>query len=117
MDESLKDKEGTIETLERQLVQAGIKGKVQDAEMEINKKKLQAEGSITKQTLQREAEEKFAGKVIKDSSTKIAKYREQHEQHIRNEEKREHEARIQQLEVGVQSILQNLEKDLDNTKE
>ena len=117
MDESLKDKEGTIETLERQLVQAGIKGKVQDAEMEINKKKLQAEGSITKQTLQREAEEKFAGKVIKDSSTKIAKDREQHEQHIRNEEKREHEARIQQLEVGVQSILQNLEKDLDNTKE
>ena len=35
MQESLKDSEGTIETLQRQLVQAGIKGKVMQAEMEI----------------------------------------------------------------------------------
>ena len=34
-----KDKDGTIETLERQLVQAGIKGKVMQADMEITKKK------------------------------------------------------------------------------
>ena len=39
MEEALKDKEGTIETLSRQLVQAGIKSKVKDAEVEINKKK------------------------------------------------------------------------------
>lgn len=37
--ESLKDKEGTIETLSRQLVQAGIKGEINDAEMDIEKKK------------------------------------------------------------------------------
>jgi hypothetical protein len=46
MEDALKDKEGTIETLERQLVQAGIKGKVQDAEMEISKKKEQEKASI-----------------------------------------------------------------------
>ena len=39
MEQSLKDKEGTIETLERQLVQAGIKGKINQAEIEIAKKK------------------------------------------------------------------------------
>lgn len=39
MEEKLSDKEGTIETLERQLVQAGIKGKVMQAEVEISKKK------------------------------------------------------------------------------
>jgi len=33
----MQDKEGTIETLERQLVQAGIKQKVMQAETEIKK--------------------------------------------------------------------------------
>ena len=37
MEESLKDKEGTIETLERQLVQAGIRMKVGQASNEIRK--------------------------------------------------------------------------------
>jgi hypothetical protein len=37
--EAIKDKDGTIETLERQLVQAGIKGKVMAAEVEIAKQK------------------------------------------------------------------------------
>ena len=39
LSEAIKDKDGTIETLERQLVQAGIKGKVMAAEMEISKQK------------------------------------------------------------------------------
>jgi len=43
LSESLKDKEGTIETLERQLVQAGIKLKVKDAEGEIRKEVLQSQ--------------------------------------------------------------------------
>jgi hypothetical protein len=46
LQEALKDKEGTIETLERQLVQAGIKGKVMQAEMEITKQKEQTKGDI-----------------------------------------------------------------------
>ena len=43
MEESIKDKEGTIETLQRQLVQAGIKMKVGDASNEIRKDVLQTE--------------------------------------------------------------------------
>ena len=46
MEEALKDKEGTIETLERQLVQAGIKGKVMQATVEINKKKEQVKSGM-----------------------------------------------------------------------
>jgi hypothetical protein len=43
MEEALKDKEGTIETLERQLVQSGIKMKVGDASNEIRKDVLETE--------------------------------------------------------------------------
>jgi len=43
MEEAMKDKEGTIETLERQLVQAGIKMKVGDASNEIRKDVLETE--------------------------------------------------------------------------
>ena len=43
MEESIKDKDGTIETLERQLVQAGIKMKVGDASNEIRKDVLETE--------------------------------------------------------------------------
>jgi hypothetical protein len=43
MEESLKDKEGTIETLERQLVQSGIKMKVGQASNEIRKDLLETE--------------------------------------------------------------------------
>ena len=48
LQEALKDKEGTIETLERQLVQAGIKGKVMQAAVEINKKKEEVKSGLTK---------------------------------------------------------------------
>ena len=43
MEEALKDKEGTVETLERQLVQAGIKMKVGEAGNEIRKDVLETE--------------------------------------------------------------------------
>ena len=43
MDEAIKDKEGTIETLERQLVQAGIKMKVGQASNEIRKDVIETE--------------------------------------------------------------------------
>ena len=43
MEEAIKDKDGTIETLQRQLVQAGIKMKVGDAAMEVRKDVLQTE--------------------------------------------------------------------------
>ena len=43
MEEAMKDREGTIETLERQLVQAGIKMKVGDAANEVRKDVLNTE--------------------------------------------------------------------------
>ena len=43
MEEAVKDKEGTIETLERQLVQAGIKMKVGQASNEIRKDVIETE--------------------------------------------------------------------------
>ena len=48
-EEALKDKEGTIETLSRQLVQAGIKDKIRQGEMEDNKSRLQDESVRQKQ--------------------------------------------------------------------
>ena len=49
--EALKDKDGTIETLERQLVQAGIKNKTMQATVEINKKKEEVKSNIEKAEL------------------------------------------------------------------
>ena len=43
MEEAIKDKDGTIETLQRQLVQAGIKMKVGDAANEVRKDVLETE--------------------------------------------------------------------------
>ena len=43
MSEALKDKEGTIETLSRQLVQAGIKQKIQQGDSEVRKDVLETE--------------------------------------------------------------------------
>ena len=52
----MKDQAGTIETLQRQLVQAGIKGQVMQASMEINKKKEEVKGQINKQSIENQAE-------------------------------------------------------------
>ena len=71
MEEALKDKEGTIETLERQLVQAGIKGKVMQAEMEINKNKEQVKGDTKDVYRQTDAEQKLLQRVMtNEASTK-----------------------------------------------
>jgi hypothetical protein len=73
LQESLKDKEGTIETLSRQLVQAGIKGKVQDAEMEITKAKEAAKGNVQEEFRQTRAEQKLtrAGMDMLQSQTEL----------------------------------------------
>ena len=58
MQEALKDKEGTIETLERQLVQAGIKQKVMQADVEINKKKEEVKSGMNKTFLETAVKQK-----------------------------------------------------------
>ena len=57
----ITDREGAIETLERQLVQSGIKGKVQDADMKIQKDLLETET----------AQSMFRDKLKSDTNTKI----------------------------------------------
>ncbi len=65
MEDQIKDKDGTIETLERQLVQAGIKDKVRQAEVEIAKKKFDNKNRSDKEYLETEAEQKLLRGVMK----------------------------------------------------
>jgi|TARA_R110002050_G_scaffold102656_6_gene211352 hypothetical protein len=49
MEKQMQDKEGTIETLERQLVQAGIKSKVMQGEMEVTRKVAETKANVEKE--------------------------------------------------------------------
>ena len=64
LSEAIKDKEGTIETLERQLVQAGIKQKVMQADVEINKKKEEVKSQMGKQYIETEGKQKLLRNVM-----------------------------------------------------
>ena len=59
LQEAVKDKDGTIETLERQLVQAGIKQKIMQADVEINKKKQETKSKIDAKHQDTEAKAKL----------------------------------------------------------
>ena len=63
-EEALKDKEGTIETLERQLVQAGIKGKVLQGAMEVTKKVADTKARIEGEYTETEAKQKLLRNVM-----------------------------------------------------
>ena len=62
--EQLKDQAGTIETLQRQLVQAGIKNKVMQAAVEINKKKEEVKGDLKGKMVSEEARIEDAGNQL-----------------------------------------------------
>jgi len=64
LSEANKDQEGTIETLERQLVQAGIKQKVMQADVEINKKKEEVKSQMGKQYIETEGKQKLLRNVM-----------------------------------------------------
>ena len=74
-DEKIKDLSGTIETLERQLVQAGIKQKVMAAEVEIRKKANETKSGMYKQELETIAQQKHLrkerDKMSKDEKEKM----------------------------------------------
>jgi len=63
-EEDIKNKAGTIETLERQLVQAGIKNKVMQGNVEVDKKKHDAKSTIEKEKLESQAQMKHMRKEI-----------------------------------------------------
>jgi hypothetical protein len=58
LEDQIKDKDGTIDTLERQLVQLGIKDKVRQAEMEIEKGKFDVTANKKKELYRTQAEQK-----------------------------------------------------------
>jgi len=66
MEEQIKDQAGTIETLERQLVQAGIKGKVMQGAMELEKNKQDIRGSRQSALLETEAQQKLLRNMRKN---------------------------------------------------
>jgi len=68
MDEQIKDQAGTIETLERQLVQAGIKGKVMQGAMELEKNKQDVRGSRQSELLETKAQQKLLRNVMKNEA-------------------------------------------------
>ena len=88
LQEALKDKEGTIETLERQLVQAGIKQKVMQADVEISKKKEEVKANMTKEYIRTEGEQKLLRNVLGNDT----------------------DTQMRQLAVDAQNIKNNLQK-------
>ena len=68
MEEQLKDQAGTIETLERQLVQAGIKGKVMQGAMELEKNKQDIRGSRQTALTDTKAEQKLLRGLMKNEA-------------------------------------------------
>ena len=67
LSEAIKDKEGAIETLERQLVQAGIKQKVMQADVEINKKKEEVKSQMGKEFIETEGKQKLLRNVMSNN--------------------------------------------------
>ena len=73
MEEALKDRDGTIETLERQLVQAGIKNQVMQAAVEINKEKEEVKSDIKNEFRDTSAKQKVLRNVMESEVSKATK--------------------------------------------
>ena len=65
-DEEIKNKSGTIETLERQLVQAGIKNKIMQGDVEVSKKTHDTKSTIEKERLETQSMQKHLRKVMQE---------------------------------------------------
>ena len=89
LSEVLKDREGTIETLERQLVQACIKHKVMQADVEINKQKEQVKSGMKEELIQTEGEQKLLRGLMSGN------------------------ANLQKARLG--DVVQNVKKDLESS--
>jgi len=70
-DEEIKEKAGTIETLTRQLVQAGIKNKIMQSDVEVNKKTHDAKSNIYKEELENRAQMKHFRKEVQNDENKL----------------------------------------------
>ena len=70
-DEKIKDQSGTIETLQRQLVQAGIKNQVMKGSVEVNKRVQDSKSAVYKDELDSRAMQK----VLRESEKQDSKNR------------------------------------------
>ena len=70
-EQKIKDLNGTIETLERQLVQAGIKNKIMQGSVEVDKKKHDMKSAVKQQELETVSMQKHLRKVM-DTEIKTA---------------------------------------------
>ena len=70
-DEKIKDLSGTIETLERQLIQAGIKNKIMQGDVEVSKRTHDAKSSIYKEELENKAQMKHFRKEVQNDENKL----------------------------------------------
>ena len=104
--EQIKDLSGTIETLERQLVQAGIKDKVMQAAVEINKKKEEVKSDLEKQVTGTEAQQKLLQAEMKNQLQKNQMKLESETDQI-----------ITETDAKAQVALNQLQNDLENTQE
>tara|TARA_R100001594_G_C4049083_1_gene264678 strand:- start:1176 stop:3521 length:2346 start_codon:yes stop_codon:yes gene_type:complete len=105
-EEQIKDLSGTIETLERQLVQSGIKDKVMQAAVEINKKKEEVKASMDKEFVQTEAEQKVLQSEMKNQLQKNQMKLQTDTEKI-----------ITETDAQAQIALNDLQNSLENTKE
>jgi len=94
LEEALKDKEGTIETLERQLVQAGIKDKVRMAEHDMRKNLLDAGSKLKTDAAQAKSEQSRTTKQMQDA---LSNY----------EKDLKRDAKVQQVKNGQKKNLEN----------
>ena len=75
---TIKDQAGTIETLERQVVQAGIKMKIMAGQMEIFKKKEEAKGQIQREVNEmQDASTAEKKRIIASSNQMLAKLKDE----------------------------------------
>jgi len=94
LSEAIKDKEGTIETLERQLVQAGIKGKVMQGAMEVDKRVNQVKAALDKER--------------NDAESQAS--------HLKDSAKRELENKKRELTLETDYMMKDLALNIKNTK-
>jgi len=98
LEEQMKDKEGTIETLERQLVQAGVKGKIMQAEMEIDKQKNQVKSKTEKEYLETQAQQKVLRGRMSDEAATAKKQ-------VQNDIK----TKSKEMDLQIKSAINNLQ--------
>jgi hypothetical protein len=94
LEEALKDKEGTIETLERQLVQSGIKDKVRMVEHDMRKNLLDAGSKLKTDAAQAKSDQ---GRTTKQMQDVLSNY----EKDLKRDEK------VQQSKINKNNALQN----------